>query len=99
MPPSIFSSQTDVRVKAKRCEARGEGKGVVLWNDGPREELAKSLEEEIAKMHKASPEWWSWALLGCPPLALVVAAWRFWQNVQINKRWEASQRAEVKGKL
>ena len=92
-------SQTDVRVKAKRCEARGEGKGVVLWNDGPREELAKSLEEEIAKMHKASPEWWSWALLGCPPLALVVAAWRFWQNVQINKRWEASQRAEVKGKL
>ncbi|POR37892.1 Dephospho-CoA kinase [Tolypocladium paradoxum] len=84
-------SQTDVRVKAARCAARGAGKGVVLWNDGSRDELATSLDEAMATMRRSSPAWWSWALLGCPPLALMVAAWRFWQNVQINRRWEESQ--------
>ncbi|PNY25800.1 Dephospho-CoA kinase [Tolypocladium capitatum] len=90
-------SQGDVRAKAARCAARGDGRGVVLWNDGTREELAEKLEEAMATMRRSSPEWWSWALLGCPPLALTVAAWRLWQNVQINRRWEAA--SQQKGKL
>lgn len=80
-------SQGDVREKAARCEARGEGNGVVLWNDGSREELSKSLNEEIAKLKARSPEWWSWALLGCPPLAVLSAAWAIWRNMRLNKAW------------
>src|SRR5689334_18929932 len=33
-------SQGDGRDKARRCERRGKGRGVVVWNDGGREELA-----------------------------------------------------------
>ncbi|KAL5597785.1 hypothetical protein FOBRF1_011578 [Fusarium oxysporum] len=81
-------SQTDVREKARRCEERGEGKGIVLWNDGSREELKEQLDKAIKDLRKASPDWWSWLLLGCPPLAVAVATWRFWQNLIINERWE-----------
>lgn len=85
-------SQGDVREKAARCEARGEGYGVVLWNDGSREELAKSLDAEMAKLKAQSPRWWSWLLLGCPPLAVVMAAYRIWQNARINKQWHEGKR-------
>ncbi|KAI8662558.1 hypothetical protein LRP88_06769 [Fusarium phalaenopsidis] len=81
-------SQTDVREKARRCEERGEGKGVVLWNDGTKEELREQLDKAIGAMRKTSPDWWSWFLLGCPPVAVAIAAWRFWQNIIINEEWE-----------
>ncbi len=85
-------SQGDVREKAARCAARGEGRGVVLWNDGSREELAAALDEAMAKIKARSPAWWSWALLGCPPLAVFVAAYRIWQNTRLNKAWHESKR-------
>ncbi|KAJ6786355.1 hypothetical protein PWT90_05140 [Aphanocladium album] len=85
-------SQGDVREKAARCEARGEGNGVVLWNDGSREELAQSLEREMTKLKATSPVWWSWLLLGCPPLAVAMAAYRIWQNGRINKEWHEGKR-------
>ncbi|CAM1503003.1 Fc.00g077790.m01.CDS01 [Cosmosporella sp. VM-42] len=91
-------SQTDVRIKAQRAEERGEGKGVVLWNDGTKEELATQIESAVQAMRRTSPDWWAWFMLGCPPLAVAVAAFNFWQNGKINERWEKSQR-EIKGKL
>ncbi|KAJ4264928.1 Dephospho-CoA kinase cab5 [Fusarium torreyae] len=81
-------SQTDVREKARRCEERGEGKGIVLWNDGSRDDLKEQLDKAVSELRKASPDWWSWLLLGCPPLAIAIAAWRFWQNLVINEEWE-----------
>lgn len=91
-------SQTDVRIKAQRCAERGEGNGVVLWNDGSRDELAASLDEAMRKLRKSSPGWWSWVLLACPPLAVVVSAWRIWQNTRMSRRWEKS-RMDAKAKL
>ncbi|KAK2589527.1 Dephospho-CoA kinase cab5 [Conoideocrella luteorostrata] len=85
-------SQTDVRVKAQRCIARGEGNGVVLWNDGSKEDLVAKLDEAMKKLRRKSPDWWSWLLLGCPPLAVMVSAWTIWQNVRINRRWEEAQK-------
>ncbi|PTB36520.1 uncharacterized protein TrAFT101_010403 [Trichoderma asperellum] len=87
-------SQMDVRVKAKRCLSAGEGKGVVLWNDGSRDELKTQLDEELRKLKAANPEWWSWLMLGCPPLAVALASWRFWQNIQAEKRWREAQEKE-----
>lgn len=91
-------SQTDVRLKARRAEARGAGKGVVLWNDGSRDELKLQLDSAMRDLRAQNPSWWSWFLLACPPLAIVVSAWRFWQNVKINRRWDA-QSESAKGKL
>ncbi|EQK98439.1 dephospho-CoA kinase [Ophiocordyceps sinensis CO18] len=101
-------SQADVGVKAARCAARGRGRGVVLRNDASPRELAASLDGAMAGLQRASrldgamaelqrssPELWSWVLLACPPLALAVAAWRFCQNVHINRQWEKQTRGKL----
>ncbi|KAH7326329.1 dephospho-CoA kinase-domain-containing protein [Stachybotrys elegans] len=87
-------SQTDVRVKARRCEARGPGKGVVLWNDGTKSDLEASLDNVMAEVSKRSPRWWSWLLLGFPPLAMLRATWGFWQNTQINRQWQLESKSQ-----
>ncbi|KAJ8124688.1 hypothetical protein O1611_g8952 [Lasiodiplodia mahajangana] len=81
-------SQTDVRLKAKRCEARGKGKGVVVWNDGSQEELKANIDMCLREIRKSSPPWWNWLCLLCPPLGVAAGAWAYWQNIQINKRWQ-----------
>lgn len=91
-------SQGDVRVKAKRCEARGKGKGVVLWNDGSKAELKASIDAAIQEIQRSSPAWWNWMLLFCPPLAVATGAWTVWQNAQINKAWKELELRE-KAKL
>ncbi|KAK6210142.1 dephospho-CoA kinase [Colletotrichum tabaci] len=91
-------SQTDVRLKARRCEARGPGKGLVLWNDGSKEDLKKDIREAIRQVQASSPVWWSWLLLACPPAAAALGAWQFWQNIRINKAWADQERIE-KAKL
>lgn len=89
-------SQTDVREKARRAEERGRGKGVVLWNDGTREGLRRQVDGAVEEMHAGHADWWSWVMLGCPVLAVAVVAWRYYQNVQVNRRWEEGQRAKAK---
>ena len=81
-------SQGDVREKARRAEARGEGRGVVVWNDGGREELAEEVRRAMDTLEKASPRWWAWVLWACPPAAVALALWEFWRNEGINKAWE-----------
>ncbi|KAI1085668.1 dephospho-CoA kinase [Whalleya microplaca] len=81
-------SQADVRLKAKRCEARGEGKGVVIWNDGSREELKAKIDASLREIRASSPPWWNWICLLVPPLGVAAGAWVYWQNVNINKRWK-----------
>ena len=80
-------SQVDVRLKARRAEERGKGWGVVVWNDGDKEELRREVERAMSEIQGSSPEWWSWALLLCPPAGLAVGLWTYWQNLRINKRW------------
>ncbi|KAI1854494.1 hypothetical protein JX266_000612 [Neoarthrinium moseri] len=91
-------SQTDVRLKARRCEARGKGKGVVVWNDGSKAELKANIDNAIQEIQRSSPGWWNWLLLFCPPLAVMSGAWTFWRNVQINKTWKELELKE-KAKL
>lgn len=91
-------SQGDVREKAKRCEARGEGRGVVVWNDGGREELKKEIERVMAVVAKRSPKWWAWLLLLVPPLAGWAALWTYYQNMKASKDWRQAE-LEAKAKL
>ncbi|KAI1189856.1 dephospho-CoA kinase [Nemania serpens] len=81
-------SQTDVRLKARRCEARGKGKGVVVWNDGSREELKDNVDACLREIRKSSPPWWNWLCLLVPPLGVAAGAWVYWQNIRINQEWQ-----------
>ncbi|KAI0115326.1 dephospho-CoA kinase [Daldinia grandis] len=91
-------SQTDVRLKAKRCEARGKGKGIVIWNDGSKEELKANIDAALAEIRKSSPPWWNWICLLVPPVGVAAGAWVYWQNIRANKRWKEMELDE-KSKL
>lgn len=88
---SRVQSQMDVRLKAERCRARGAGRGVVMMNDGSKEELRSQVDVAVEQLREKSPDWWAWTLLACPPLAFVVAAWTMKDNIAINRRWTALQ--------
>jgi dephospho-CoA kinase len=91
-------SQGDVRDKAKRCEARGVGAGVVVWNDESKEELQEKLAKVMREVSSNSPRWWAWLLLLCPPFAGMAGLWTYYRNLIINKRWNEQQLRE-KAKL
>jgi len=91
-------SQGDVRVKARRAEQRGNGRGVVVWNDGDKEQLKEELERVMKEVRTASPKWWAWLLLLCPPLAGLAGAWNYYMGTVINKKWKA-QELQDKAKL
>ncbi|KAJ2906463.1 hypothetical protein MKZ38_001444 [Zalerion maritima] len=81
-------SQGNVMEKTQRCLERGEGKGLVVWNDGTKEELKEQVDKAMQQIRAQNPTWWQVLLLVCPPLAISMAAYRFWDNSHINKRWE-----------
>ncbi|KAI0021977.1 dephospho-CoA kinase [Xylariomycetidae sp. FL0641] len=91
-------SQADVRLKARRCEARGEGRGMVVWNDGDKEELRARVDECMREIRRSCPPWWNWLCLLFPPLGVAAGAWTYWQNVNINKKW-AEMELREKAKL
>lgn len=93
-------SQGDVREKARRCESRGgKGLGVVVWNDGGREELEKEIGRVVKVIEEYSPRWWSWILWAFPPAAVAVAGWNYWRNMGINKRWKVEEEGLERAKL
>ncbi len=87
-------SQVDVRDKARRCEARGHGRGLVVWNDDGQDELRARVDAAMREIRRASPAWWNRLLWICPPLGLAVAAWTYLQNLRINREWEKMQPRE-----
>jgi len=84
-------SQGDVREKARRCEARGPGMGVVVYNDGEKEDLRRDLETVMREVSRASPRWWAWLLLFWPPLAGIAGVWSYYRVQGINRRWREQE--------
>ncbi|KAL4882226.1 dephospho-CoA kinase-domain-containing protein [Aspergillus karnatakaensis] len=93
-------SQGDVKGKVEKAEFRGvdSGRGVIVWNDGDREELEREVKGALGKIQGTSPRWWAWCLLLAPPLGVGVAAWNLAVNYGIRRRWERKEAAE-KAKL
>ncbi|KAK5133898.1 hypothetical protein LTR08_007127 [Meristemomyces frigidus] len=92
------ASQWDVRDKAERCMRRGEKAGVVVWNDGDKEELRREIDKVMAVVKVNHPQWWAWALLLCPPLAATSGAWSYVRSWWIKRQWEHEKQME-KAKL
>lgn len=84
-------SQMDVRVKARRCEARGEGRGVVVWNDRGPEDLRREVERVVGEMRAKSPAWWTTLCWVCPPLAVAAGVWGLAVNWRGARRWEEGE--------
>ena len=79
-------SQSDVPVKATRADSRGHGRGVVIWNDGGKDELKREVDQVIKEIKASSPAWWNWICLLMPPVAIASAAWQ----VDTEKREKAN---------
>ncbi|KAL4782768.1 P-loop containing nucleoside triphosphate hydrolase protein [Aspergillus varians] len=89
-------SQGDVRGKVEKAEFRGResGRGVIVWNDGDREELEREVRKAVETIRGCSPWWWAWGLLLAPPLGVGVAAWNLAVNYGIRRRWERKEAGE-----
>ena len=92
------AAQWDVRDKAEKCLARGERAGVVVWNDGDKEELRWEVDRVMAVVRRGSPPWWGWVLLLCPPLAALSGTWSYVRSWWIKRQWERQKQME-KAKL
>ncbi|QIX02114.1 hypothetical protein AMS68_007631 [Peltaster fructicola] len=93
-----IASQLDVREKARRALARGEQAGVVLWNDGSKEDLRKQIDAAMVGIKSKSPRWWALLLLLCPPLAVLSGTWSFvrsWPDSAIDTRCHTVSRPAV----
>lgn len=71
------ASQWDVRDKAQRVLKRGEKSGVVVWNDGDKDDLRKEIDRVMKLVRTGSPQWWAYLLLVCPPLAVASGSWNY----------------------
>lgn len=91
-------SQGDVREKARRAEMRGEGAGVVIWNDGGKDELERELRRVMREVGERHPVWWAWVLLLLPPLAGCAGLKSLIRSWLMARRWEAGKQQE-KAKL
>jgi dephospho-CoA kinase len=87
-------SQGDIREKAKRCERRGKGWGVVVWNDGDKEDLEKQVHKVMSEVRTESPWWWGTAFWICPPLAAVWGLYSWWKMRGVQLSWEEEKHRE-----
>jgi dephospho-CoA kinase len=88
------SSQGDVREKARHATSRGDGRGVVVWNDGDKAQLEKELSRVMEEVQRRSPQWWAYATLLVPPLGAAAAAWNVWINWRAQNAWRQGQERE-----
>ncbi|EMC93834.1 hypothetical protein BAUCODRAFT_567416 [Baudoinia panamericana UAMH 10762] len=92
------AAQWDVRDKAQRCLRRGESAGVVVWNDGDKEDLKREVDRVMTVVQKHHPKWWALLLLLCPPLAAVSATWSYVRMWWVKREWE-KEKQQLKAKL
>jgi dephospho-CoA kinase len=91
-------SQGDIREKVARCERRGPGRGVVVWNDGGKEDLERNVGKVMEDIRRRSPRWWGFLLWVCPPLAALSGLVSWWKMKRVQESWEEEKKQE-KAKL
>jgi dephospho-CoA kinase len=87
-------SQGDVRVKARHATARGPSRGVVVYNDGDRDDLKREVAKVMGGIKGGSPQWWAGLCLICPPVGVTAAMWAVWRNWMLQREWREIERKE-----
>lgn len=73
-------------------------RGLVIWNDGDKDELRREVGLVMDKVRRKSPRWWSWLCLLLPPLGFLAAVWQLVRNLLDRWVWERRQKMD-KAKL
>lgn len=78
----------------KKVERVVFGGGVVVWNDGDKDDLKRELRRVMEEVERGSLRWWGWVLWVCFLLVLVVGGWGLWRNWRGEREWEERERRE-----
>ncbi|EED24547.1 conserved hypothetical protein [Talaromyces stipitatus ATCC 10500] len=96
-------SQGDVQSKVKKALYRNRAseqdldkgsRGVIVWNDGDKVDLAKEVDKAILTIQENSPRWWSWVLLLAPPVGVAAAVWNMAINFGAQRSWDQKVKKE-----
>lgn len=96
-------SQGDVQEKVKKALYRNKtseqdldkgSRGVIVWNDGDKADLAKEVDKAILTIQDNSPRWWGWVLLLAPPVGVAAAVWNMAINFSSQKSWDQKVKKE-----
>lgn len=88
-----IASQWGVEAKVRRTEARGEGRGWVVWNDGDREELRGRVGEVMGEVERGRKGgWWRWVSWLVPVLGAGWGIWEVWMGWRGRREWERGER-------
>lgn len=93
-------SQMPVREKVGRTENRGLGRGVVVWNEGEKEELRERLGEVVEGLRGVGLKGWTgevkrWWLWGSPFGVVGVGGWEMWKSWRARVEWEKRRGKEL----
>lgn len=91
-------AQWDVRDKARRVEARGRGRGYVIWNDGDKTDLQGKVATVLEDIRAHSPWWWTLLMWINPGAASVSAIWNLLLSWRAKRSWD-QLKAKDKAKL
>ena len=89
------ASQMGVGEKVGRTKMRGEGWGVVVWNDGGRGELEEEVGRVVREVEGGRGRGWWW---GNPVVVGVLAVWAVWVGWRARRKWEG-ERGREKARL
>jgi len=90
-------SQMGMGEKVGRTEARGEGGGKVVWNEGGRGELEGRLGGCVEGLRGGRGEAWRWWLWGSPLGVLGVGGWVVWRGWRARVGWRRRGLREGEG--
>ncbi|KAL8770445.1 MAG: hypothetical protein Q9209_003871 [Squamulea sp. 1 TL-2023] len=82
------ASQGSVDEKVARTEARGQGRGYVIWNNGSMEELQQNVDKVIREVERGRKGIWRLIFLVLWPLAIVWGGWEVAKGWWGRWRWQ-----------
>ncbi|KAL8799487.1 MAG: hypothetical protein Q9182_005855 [Xanthomendoza sp. 2 TL-2023] len=92
-------SQGGVGEKVERTEARGRGRGFVVWNDGGMGELAEEVGRVMGEVERGGRKgWWRWVFWVCWPVAVGWGVWEVGRGWWGRREWERGKRGRERGR-